>query len=66
MTNYTKHNVISAATVARLVEEQKKRDKRERGINICGDCEMWDESDKMCWGKPQSGLDTACSLFVKG
>lgn len=35
MTDYTKHNVISAGTVARLVEEQKQKDLEE---TACGQC----------------------------
>lgn len=66
MTDYTKHNVITAGTVARLVMEQKKRDKRKRGIDICADCLMWNGKDVLCFGKPQSELDTACAFFLKG
>lgn len=65
MTDYTKHNIISAATVARLVRQQKKRDKRSKGMNVCGDCHMWLREAIPCWGKPQSELDTACMFFVQ-
>jgi hypothetical protein len=65
MTDYTRNNIISAETVSRLVVKQKMRDKRNQGIDVCGDCKMWCKEARTCWGKPQSESDTACKVFIK-